>query len=116
MSNVSLLLQPSFLGDLKLRNCIHMGSLTRNRADGNIPSDLQVEHYRQRAKGGAGLIITEGILIVQQGSNFPNAPGIWSQGHVDAWKKVIDAVHTEGAVIYAQLWHRKKLTILFFFF
>jgi 2,4-dienoyl-CoA reductase-like NADH-dependent reductase (Old Yellow Enzyme family) len=50
-----------------------MGSLTRNRADGNVPSDLQVEHYRQRARGGAGLIITEGLLIVQQG---------YTQGHI----------------------------------
>jgi 2,4-dienoyl-CoA reductase-like NADH-dependent reductase (Old Yellow Enzyme family) len=45
------------LGDLRLRNRIVMAPMTRNRAVGNLPNDLMVEYYRQRAS--AGLIITE---------------------------------------------------------
>jgi 2,4-dienoyl-CoA reductase-like NADH-dependent reductase (Old Yellow Enzyme family) len=67
MSAFASLLEPASLGPLQLRNRVHMGSLTRNRAQGNVPDELQVEHYRQRAKGGAGLIVTEGVLVVQQG-------------------------------------------------
>jgi 2,4-dienoyl-CoA reductase-like NADH-dependent reductase (Old Yellow Enzyme family) len=45
-----------------------MSAMTRNRSvPTNVPNDFNVEYYKQRAKGGAGLIVTEGILIAQQG-------------------------------------------------
>jgi 2,4-dienoyl-CoA reductase-like NADH-dependent reductase (Old Yellow Enzyme family) len=65
--SLAAILEPHALGLLRLRNRIHMGAMTRNRCKGNIPTDLQVEYYRQRARGGAGLIISEGTLISQQG-------------------------------------------------
>ncbi|PBK75474.1 FMN-linked oxidoreductase [Armillaria solidipes] len=69
-----------------------------------------VEYYRQRAIGGAGLIISEGILISQQGTEWQNAPGIWSKEQTTGWKKVADPVHAEGSVIYAQLWHLGRVS------
>lgn len=36
---------------------------------------------------------------------FPHVPGIFNQEQVEAWKKVVDAVHEKGAVIFCQLWH-----------
>lgn len=42
-----------------------MSALTRNRAPGTIPNDLMQEYYVQRS--GAGLIVTEGILVSRQG-------------------------------------------------
>jgi 2,4-dienoyl-CoA reductase-like NADH-dependent reductase (Old Yellow Enzyme family) len=62
-------------------------------------------YYTQRAQGGAGLIRTEGTLISPQGTQWPHAPGIWSDEHVVAWKKVTDAVHDAGGAIFVQLWH-----------
>ena len=45
-----------------------MSAMTRNRAlPCDVPNDVMVEYYRQRAKGGAGLIVTEGALISRQG-------------------------------------------------
>ena len=56
------LFSPIPLGELVLANRIIMAPLTRNRAgEGNVPQDMNVEYYRQRA--GAGLIITEGSQI-----------------------------------------------------
>jgi len=82
-----------------------MSALTRNRSvPTNVPNSTNLEYYQQRAKS-AGLIITEGILITQQGSEWPHAPGIWNQEQVAAWKKITEAVHKEGGSIYAQLWH-----------
>ncbi|THV03768.1 FMN-linked oxidoreductase [Dendrothele bispora CBS 962.96] len=36
---------------------------------------------------------------------FPDAwaPGIWSSEHVEAWKKIVDAVHDQGCHIYCQV-------------
>ncbi|KAF5363214.1 hypothetical protein D9758_008402 [Tetrapyrgos nigripes] len=104
--DLSVLFKPMQLGPLTLRNKFFMAALTRDRnVPGNVPTDLAVEYYRQRAKGGAALIVSEGALITQSGSPWPYAPGIWSEEHVRAWKKVADAVHEEGSYIYAQIIH-----------
>jgi 2,4-dienoyl-CoA reductase-like NADH-dependent reductase (Old Yellow Enzyme family) len=93
--------EPLQLGNLKLKNRVIMASLTRNR--GLVPTQINVDYYSQRA--GAGLILTEGILIEPQGTEWPAAPGIWSDEQIEGWKKVTDAVHAKGGHIFAQLWH-----------
>ncbi|KAF4610691.1 hypothetical protein D9613_007104 [Agrocybe pediades] len=97
------LFNPIQVGDVTLKNRITMSALTRNRAVDTVPTDLMKEYYIQRAD--AGLIVVEGILIVRQGSEWPNAPGIWSEEQVAGWKNIVDAVHNAGGKIFAQLWH-----------
>ena len=99
------LFTPFRIGDIAVKNRIVMAPLTRNRATrGNdAPNALNVEYYRQRA--GAGLIITEGTQISQQGQGYVWTPGIYSQAQIAGWKAVTDAVHAEGGKIIAQLWH-----------
>ncbi|WWD18328.1 hypothetical protein CI109_102778 [Kwoniella shandongensis] len=99
------------LGALTIRNKTIMASLTRNRSvPTTIPNDVNVEYYTQRAKeSGAGLILSEGTLIAQQGTEWPHAPGIWDEEHAAGWKKVTDAVHAEGNQIVAQLWHTGRV-------
>lgn len=68
MSHYKELFSPVELGNIKLRNRITMSALTRNRSiPTNVPNEVNLEYYKQRAIGGAGLIVTEGVLIVQQG-------------------------------------------------
>ena len=99
------LFEPLSVGDLKLANRVVMAPLTRMRATppGDVPNDLMVEYYRQRA--GAGLIVTEGTQISPIGKGYMDTPGIYSRDQVAGWAKVTDAVHAEGGVIAAQLWH-----------
>ncbi|KAI5118412.1 hypothetical protein M0805_002864 [Coniferiporia weirii] len=106
MPQVSTLLSPIKLGSVLLRNRLVMSALTRDRSvPTNVPNKLNLEYYEQRAKGGAGLILCEGTLISQQGTEWRNAPGIWSDEQVDAWKKITDAVHAQDGKIFCQLWH-----------
>ncbi|HBE91449.1 MAG TPA: alkene reductase [Gammaproteobacteria bacterium] len=98
------LFTPVSLGPCTLPNRMVMAPMTRNRAaDGNMPNDLIATHYRQRAT--AGLIITEGAQISEQGVGYPATPGIYNASQVAAWKTVVDAVHDEGGHIFLQLWH-----------
>lgn len=101
----ALLFEPFQLGDISLRNRVVMAPLTRNRATrgSDAPNALNVEYYRQRA--GAGLIITEGTQISQQGQGYVWTPGIYSPEQIAGWKAVTDAVHAEGGKIIAQIWH-----------
>jgi N-ethylmaleimide reductase len=99
------LLSPYTLGSLELPNRVVMASMTRGRASnaGLTPTPLHVEYYRQRAS--AGLIMTEGIWVSPRAIGFINVPGLFTLEQVTQWRKVTDAVHTEGGRIYAQLAH-----------
>ena len=60
------------VGSLMLRNRVGMAAMTRNRAPGAVPSPVMIEYYAQRAEGGAGLIVSEGILVSRQGFSNPH--------------------------------------------
>jgi N-ethylmaleimide reductase len=79
--------------------------MTRGRTTNpeHIPTELQAEYYRQRAS--AGLIFTEGTWISQEAVGFINVPGLFSAAQTDGWRRVTDAVHEEGGVIFAQIAH-----------
>lgn len=106
--NESLFL-PYSLGDLQLANRMVMAPLTRNRAaEGDIPSTMNAEYYRQRAT--AGLIITEASQISAEGVGYPSTPGIYSDEQVAGWRKVTDAVHEKGGHIFIQLWYCGRIS------
>ena len=91
-------------GELELSNRMVMAPMTRCRAiEGNVPNPLAVTYYTQRAS--AGLIITEGSQVSPQGVGYVRTPGIHSPSQVAGWKKVTDAVHKAGGIIFLQLWH-----------
>jgi len=101
---VTSLFDPARFGELRLANRIAMAPLTRCRADpGQVPSPLTIDYYRQRAS--AGLIISEGVSVSQQGQGYVDTPGLYDAAQVAAWKRITDAVHAEGGCIVAQLWH-----------
>lgn len=100
---MSDLFSPLKLGSLTLPNRIFMAPMTRNRAPETIPTPLMAEYYQQRAS--AGLIISEGSQVSQQGVGYPATPGIHLEAQVEGWRQVTDAVHEAGGHIFLQLWH-----------
>lgn len=93
------------LGAHTLRNRIVLPPLTRQRAaqPGDVPTDLMAEYYGQRAS--AGFMVSEGAQIEPRGQGYAWTPGIYSDDQIAGWRKVTDAVHAKGGVIFAQLWH-----------
>ncbi|KNC88416.1 alkene reductase [Trabulsiella odontotermitis] len=92
------------LNALSLKSRIVMPPMTRSRAGaGDVATDDMAEYYAQRAS--AGLIISEGTQISQQGQGYAWTPGIYNEQQIAGWKKVTDAVHHAGGKIFAQLWH-----------
>ncbi|KAF8958018.1 hypothetical protein BDZ97DRAFT_1762455 [Flammula alnicola] len=86
------LFEPIQIGNITLKNRIGMSALTKNRAENTYLIKLMKEYYVQRALGGAGLIVSEGILVSRQGS-------------LAGRKSLMQhAVHEAGSKIYAQLW------------
>jgi N-ethylmaleimide reductase len=104
-----VLLSPVDLGPYRLSNRLVMAPMTRNRAGaGNVPTDLNVTYYAQRA--GAGLIVTEGTQVSPQGLGYPGTPGIHSDEQVEGWRRVTAAVHAGGGRIFLQLWHVGRIS------
>lgn len=107
---IDILFEPLVLGNLPLPNRVLMAPLTRSRATqpGDVPNDMNVEYYRQRA--GAGLIIAEATQVSPQGKGYAFTPGIHSEAQIDGWRRVTDAVHEEGGRIILQLWHVGRIS------
>ena len=95
---------PLILGGLHLKNRVVMAPLTRSRAtDERVPTAMMAEYYAQRAS--AGLIISEAIVIAEEANGYLNTPGLFTDAQAEGWKPVTQAVHDQGSLIVAQLWH-----------
>lgn len=105
------LFTPVQLGAVTLKHRVVMPALSRLRAHwpSAVPSDLMLEHYSQRASDG-GLIITESAAIAPEARAYHTAPGIWNEEQVTAWKRITDAVHAKGGVMFVQLGHAGRAT------
>lgn len=71
------------------------------------------EYYEQRST--AGLIITEGTWVSEDGQGWVGAPGIYSREQGDAWTKITDAVHSRGGRISHNCGIRERSPTLRFF-
>ncbi|MCB8874502.1 alkene reductase [Acidisoma silvae] len=105
---MSLLFEPFDLAGLPLANRVVMAPMTRARATTTIPDDLTVLYYSQRAS--AGLIISEGAPISQEGCGYLFNPGLYTLEQAAGWRRVTDAVHAKGGRIFAQLWHVGRMS------
>jgi 2,4-dienoyl-CoA reductase-like NADH-dependent reductase (Old Yellow Enzyme family) len=104
--SVDALFEAVAFGGATARNRIVMAPMTRSRSPGHVPNDRVVEYYRRRAAGGVGLIITEGTTVDHPAaSGYPDVPAFHGDEALLGWKRVVDAVHAEGALIAPQLWH-----------
>jgi N-ethylmaleimide reductase len=104
--NFPLLFSPLQVGPYKLAHRVVMAPLTRMRADRSsfAPRPLNAEYYAQRATR-SGLIIAEASPVLATGRGNPATPGIYSQGQIEGWRGVVDAVHAKGGLVFLQLWH-----------
>ncbi len=84
-----------------------MAPMTRSASPGGVPGENVAAYYRRRAAGGVGLIITEGVFIPHDAAGGQaSVPRLTGDDSLAGWSSVTDAVHQEGSVIAAQLWHQ----------
>jgi N-ethylmaleimide reductase len=103
-----MLFTPLSTPALHLRNRIVMAPMTRSRAvEHNTPNALMAEYYGQRAT--AGLIVTEGTSPSPNGLGYARIPGLFNDAHVQGWKQVTQAVHSQGGKIFVQLMHTGRV-------
>ena len=97
--------QPLQLRHLTLRNRIVFGAHTANMSVDGLPGDRHLGYYRERAMGGAAMIVVEPVPI--------HKTAVLTRGNFRAdddaviphFRRITDAVHAEGAHIIQQLYH-----------
>jgi N-ethylmaleimide reductase len=104
--NFPKLFSPVQIGPYQLKHRLALAPLTRMRAakPSLAPRPLNAEYYAQRTTPGS-LLIAEASPVAATAFGSPGVPGIYTQDQIAGWRKVVDAVHARGGVIFLQLWH-----------
>ncbi|OPY91533.1 MAG: NADH oxidase [Syntrophaceae bacterium PtaU1.Bin231] len=101
------LFTPGRIGSLEIRNRIvmnAMGALLED-LDGSVGERI-TRYYEERAKGGAGLIVSSHTRVVPH----PRREGfmgiaIWDDRFIPGWKNLAERVRRQGAKFFIQLGH-----------
>ena len=100
-----LLFSPIEIRGHSLRNRIVFGAHTANMSEQGLPGERHLAYYRERAKGGAAMLVIEPMPVhpaaVLTRGNFRNS----TDEVIPHFRKITDAVHDEGALILQQLYH-----------
>jgi hypothetical protein len=106
MSAYPHLFSPLRIGNVTVRNRIMQTAHVKLFAEAAVDSQRNVDYQAARAKGGAGLLIT-GNRVVHPTSTtgFPRVAWAYLREALEADRRLTDAVHEHGAVIFAQLNH-----------
>jgi 2,4-dienoyl-CoA reductase-like NADH-dependent reductase (Old Yellow Enzyme family)/glycine/D-amino acid oxidase-like deaminating enzyme len=110
-SNVDeVLFQPFTLGPLTLRNRVFVPAHTTNFGKEGVPTDRHVAYHRERARGGVAFIISEGLRVHPTSRKREEAVGVFSDECIPGLARICEAVHDEGAHMFAQLVHEGRQT------
>ena len=92
---------------VKLPNRSIVSPMTRTSAtEDGIVTDQMAEYYARFARGGWGMVMTEGVYIdLKYSQGYTFQPGIATDEQAESWRKVVDAVHAEGVPIFMQIFH-----------
>ncbi|MGL5359926.1 MAG: FAD-dependent oxidoreductase [Shewanella sp.] len=99
------LLEPLDLGFTQLKNRVLMGSMHTGLEEEKGGFAKLAAFYRERAKGGVGLIVTGGISPNLRGRLTPHACQLSFPWQVGKHRLVTEAVHEAGGKICMQILH-----------
>ena len=106
-------LEPGRIGSLVLPNRFVRAATSESMAesDGSV-NDALVKLYEDLGRGGAGLIITGHIYVEQRGQYTPRQMGIDHDDRVPGLRRLTDAVHAGGGVVFAELAHAGSQSLM----
>ena len=102
---------PINIGRLRLANRLIIPPMGTNyaREDGHL-TDQFYNYWRERAKGGWGLLIVEVTAVDPVGKAIPRQPGIWDDVFIDGFKHLTSIAHENESKIAVQLHHAGRQT------
>jgi 2,4-dienoyl-CoA reductase-like NADH-dependent reductase (Old Yellow Enzyme family) len=70
-----------------------------------VPTPWHLVHLGALATGGSALVITEATAVTPEGRISPRDTGIWNDAQRDAWRPIVQFIHSRGAAAGIQLAH-----------
>jgi len=104
--DITALLQPLQIGQLRLRNRFVMPGMQRAWCINGAPTSRLSDYYARRALGGTALVITEACAIDHPSATSNDIFGWLNAATEDAWRSCVRAVREAGGAIFLQLWHQ----------
>ena len=101
------LLKPGRIGRMELKNRVVSAPMGTMNSDLNgFVTQNVIDYYIEEAKGGIGLIVTEGTRIDDIMSKAEhNQLGLHTNEHITGWTRLVRAVHDYDVKIVAQILH-----------
>jgi len=102
---MSKVLTPIEIGGVRIKNRVFLPGHTTNFGINNLPTERNAAYLSARAAGGTGLIITEAIRVHPTSAGRSSTLGSSDDSCIPSFRKLTDAVHENGAAIFAQIMH-----------
>ncbi len=99
------LFTPLKIGSITVQNRIVFSAHLTNYAEDFMPSDRHGYYYRERARGGAGLIITEEHSVHPTDHPYEKLIHAFNSNVIPGYQRMTEMVHAEGVPILAQINH-----------
>lgn len=99
------LFSPLTVRAVTIPNRIGVSPMCMYASEDGFVTDFHVAHLTRFALGGAGLVIAEATAVHPRGRISPQDAGIWSDEHIPGWRRVAEAINSQGAVAGIQLGH-----------
>jgi 2,4-dienoyl-CoA reductase-like NADH-dependent reductase (Old Yellow Enzyme family) len=108
------LFEPLKIRNLVFKNRIWVSPMCQYSSSNGVPNSWHLAHLGSFAIGGAGLVFVESTGIVPEGRISIGCTGLWNDEQMKEFKKIVDFVHSQNALIGIQLAHagRKGSTML----
>ena len=102
--------QPIEIGPMTVKNRFVVPPMGNNFAntDGTM-SEQSAAYYKERAKGGFGLITIEATVVHKGAKGGPRKPCLYDDSTIESFRKVIDGCHAEGAKVSIRMQVRKEM-------
>jgi 2,4-dienoyl-CoA reductase-like NADH-dependent reductase (Old Yellow Enzyme family) len=82
-----------------------MSPMCQYSAVDGMPNDWHFVHLGSRAAGGVAVVFVEATAVTAEGRISPGDTGIWSDAHVEPYRRIAQFVESQGAVPAIQLAH-----------
>lgn len=99
------LFTPLTIKGIEFKNRIWLSPMCQYSSKNGYPNDWHFVHLGSRAVGGAGLVMVEATAVAPEGRISPDDMGIWSDEHIESFRRLSDFVKSQGAVSGIQIAH-----------
>jgi mycofactocin system FadH/OYE family oxidoreductase 2 len=105
MNAFQYLFSPLQIGSALVRNRIHFAPHMTNFGEDHKISERHIYYYRERAKGGCGLITTEEMTVHPTDQAYEKLVDAYMPEVIPGYKRLTKTIHEYDTKIFAQLNH-----------